>query len=452
MSDIVFWTGAWPQNRTRTIGAYQLSYWLRTHNIQSRVIDFCQWFTAAEIVELTELLITNKTKFIGVSTTFWGPYDVPANILEAQTIIKQRYPHLKFVYGGARVDTDDVKKIADIIITGEAEEKLVQLIKGHNIGIRSFDITCLEHRYVEEDCIIEGEVLPLELGRGCIFKCKFCGHHNLGKPKHTYQRQHRYIEEELAYNYEQFKTTKYLFLDDTVNEDPDKVQRMSTLPTTLGFNIQWTGYLRLDLLNSFPDTPYQLLESGLKTCYFGVETFHPKAGTVIGKGWNGKKGQQYIDTLYNNIWKKDVPLWMNYIVGLPYETAEDIERTVQWCEQREYGYHNFVSLNLYKQFTDSGPRSEFSINAEKYGYKFDDNDQWFTEQMTQRQSIDLAAMANQRMRSVNSLAGWMLFDTLQSGLDINILKKIKRLPTVRQLTMNGFNRFLDQYKQKVREF
>ena len=109
------------------------------------------------------------------------------------------------------------------------------------------------NRFDQRDCIIDGEVLPIELGRGCIFQCKFCGHHNLGKAKHTYQRCMHLIEEEIVYNYEQFKTVNYQFLDDTVNEDQDKVLNLSMLPDRTGIDISWTGYLRVDLLWRYPD-------------------------------------------------------------------------------------------------------------------------------------------------------------------------------------------------------
>ena len=67
MNEIIFWTGIWPNWRSRPIGTYQLSHWLRMNNVESQVIDFCQWHSSEELVSLTTLFIGNKTKLIGIS-------------------------------------------------------------------------------------------------------------------------------------------------------------------------------------------------------------------------------------------------------------------------------------------------------------------------------------------------------------------------------------------------
>ena len=38
-------------------------------------------------------------------------------------------------------------------------------------------------RFEKNDFILPGESLPLELSRGCIFKCRFCQYPNIGKDK-----------------------------------------------------------------------------------------------------------------------------------------------------------------------------------------------------------------------------------------------------------------------------
>ena len=168
MNNIIFWTGIWPKWYSRPIGVYQLSYWLRKNGVESQIIDFCQWHSADDLVSLTEHFISKQTRFIGISTAFWSDNSVPNNILDAITEIKKRYPDIQFVFGGPRADNDMIRSLG-ITIVGEGENKLLHLIKGHNLS-PLFDITTLEHRFSEKDCIVEGEVLPIELGRGCIFK------------------------------------------------------------------------------------------------------------------------------------------------------------------------------------------------------------------------------------------------------------------------------------------
>lgn len=445
MNEIIFWTGIWPAWYSRPIGTYQLAYWLRSHRIESQVIDFCQWHSVVELVELTKLFIGSKTKFIGVSTAFWSDNYVPINIKQAIDIIKIQYPHIQFVFGGARADNDAVKSLG-LTLVGEAEDSLLKLIKGHNVSAL-FDITKLEHRFSEKDCIIDGEVLPIELGRGCIFKCKFCGHHNLGKPKHTYQRPMQLIEEEITYNYEKFNTTHYHFLDDTVNEDPDKVKNLSLVPTNTGVDIKWNGYLRLDLLSRYPDTIEQLAISGMKSCFFGVETFHPEASMKIGKGWNGKHAKEFLPKLYKEFWDCDINIWANFIVGLPNEPKNSIEETFNWCIDNHIGYYHFVPLSLYTHRTDSGSVSEFNKNYKNYGYSIDQNNNWVNQYMTQQDAVSICSDYNKKLIPYNKLSSWLLFNAVSCGIDID---QGRHLPANSTDRISFMKNILIPYKKKLR--
>lgn len=417
---IIFWSGLWPNMSTRPIGPYQLGHHLRKHFIGSQVIEFCQWYTPEQLVEYTEMFITRFTRVLGISTTFWAGMEMPTNVKRALVVFRQRYPHIRVVFGGPRADSKTFERCpGDVTIVGDAETKLVELIRGHNIGTIPFDITKLDHRFQQTDCILEREILPIELGRGCIFKCKFCGHHNLGKAKHTYQRDMELIEAEMVYNYEKFGTTRYQFLDDTVNEDSTKIKLLSEMSQRLNFQLQWIGYLRLDLLNKFPDTPYQLLESGLQSCFFGIETFHPTASVAIGKGWNGKHAKKFLPELYHDIWKCTIPIWNNFIVGLPYETIADLESTRDWCKATPMGMHRFVPLTLYTNRTDSGTKSFFTENYSSYGYTITEQGTWVTDIMSEQQAQTIAANLNSDLRSTNASACWVLYDLLARDVSLN---------------------------------
>ena len=447
MNEIIFWTGIWPNWHTRPIGTYQLAFWLRTNNINCQVIDFCQWLSSDEIVGFTDNFISSETKYIGISTSFWKNDEIPNNIENAIIKIKKMHPNIKIIFGGARSDFQNIKKYADICIVGEAEDKLLELLKGHNV-FRRFDITKLNHRFSKNDCIIDGEVLPIELGRGCIFKCKFCGHSNLGKEKHTYQRSIHEIESEIIYNYENFKTINYLFLDDTVNEDIEKVKNLSLIPEHTGVNINWNGYLRADLLWRYKDSPDLLYKSGLKSCFFGIETFNSTAALSIGKGWSYTHGKKFLELLYNDLWNKEINIWNNFIVGLPGESLESIQETANWCVENPMGIHKFVSLNLYNNRSDSGSKSEFSKNYEKYGYKIDDCGNWDNGFFNNNSCHAVVNELNKKMLSYNKLSSWRLFDLLNCDSDMT---KLKQLPD-RLFNLIGeikFKNFLSEYKQKL---
>lgn len=445
MNEIIFWTGIWSNGMSRPIGAYQLSYWLRKNNVESQVIDFCQWFSGDEIFNLTAKFISTKTKFIGISTGFWPDDNIPSNIFYAYKKIKNEYPNIKFILGGQRANNKKYSYLADHIIVGEAEDSLLQILKGHNLSPK-FDITKLEHRFDIKDCIIEGEVLPLELGRGCVFKCKFCGHHNLGKAKHTYQRNIQSIEDEVTYNYNNFKTEYYHFLDDTVNEDQEKIHKLSCLPKNTGIDIKWNGYLRADLIWRYPESAELLYNSGMRSCFFGIETFHPKASTAIGKGWSGKHAKTFLPKLHTEIWNSEVNLWCNFIIGLPSESEKDLRDTLDWCLENPLGYRKFVVLNLYNLRSDTGSTSEFSKNYKKYGYDIDQNGNWYNDNFTIESAEFLAKEFNQQLSQSNKFSSWNLFDIINCGVPIS---NGKNLIDNRIRYFKQFKNFLNSYKDKL---
>ena len=158
----------------------------------------------------------------------------------------------------------------------------------------NFDISKLENCFYDDLCIQETEVLPIELSRGCQFKCRFCRYPLLGKKKNTYIRDYDLIEKEFLENYYRYGITKYFFLDDTVNESDEKVEKLAEIVQRLPFKLNWFGYNRVDLIGVKPHSIELLKLSGLKSSFFGIESFHLKASKVVGKGWNGAKGKEFL--------------------------------------------------------------------------------------------------------------------------------------------------------------
>lgn len=450
MRHIIFLNGIWKNRETdplihftRTIGPYQLKHWLSHFGIGSQVIDFCQILSAQEIVDLIAHFKGPETFAIGVSTTFWsGTNKIPPNIEEAIALIRDRFPDLKIIAGGARLPPAISHHLFDEMMSGEAEDKLVVWCqemmgkRGLSLFNKKFDITCLSHRFDERDAIMHGEVLPIELGRGCVFKCKFCAHHNLGKPKYTYQRQHQLLVDEMAYNLENFGTTYYNFLDDTVNEDVDKIRNLATISKDLGQPINWTGYLRADLVWAKPETVDLLVESGLRTCFFGIETFNPVAANAIDKGWSPKHGKNFLPKLYHDLWGEKINMHISLIIGLPGEDKNSIKDTFSWAMDNPIGWYWFNALTLYTEKKDSGTMSEFTRNQEKYGYRnVSDNGYWENDIMNNNTAITLTQHFNTVfMNSVNRISSWSSFSAVNVGYDLEEVRQWKMSYFVSKMT------------------
>jgi radical SAM superfamily enzyme YgiQ (UPF0313 family) len=456
MNDIIFWSGIWNYRYPeyiRPIAPYELSHWLRNNKFRCQVIEFVQHMTADQIVELTELAIGKNTFAIAMSTTFW-PLDgttigvkgiIPSNIQQAMTIIKERYPSVEFIAGGHRTVRykDHFDRVFDTIET-DGENQILNYCNEKKYKIRFpskiFNIVELNHRFVEQDIILPHESLPIEMGRGCIFKCKFCSYLNIGKKKHTYQRQFDHVLEEFAYNQDMFGTKNYMILDDTVNEDIEKMTFLSSIPKKINSDFTWNGFLRADLVWAHKNYN-ALFDSGLRNVFFGFESLHPKTSKIIGKGWMGTHAKDWIPHLYNNLWNKQVSIEASFIIGLPYETEFDILNTVNWANEVDIGTVMFFPFNLRNNFEDGAPVSEFTRDYKKYNYTIDNEDDWVNLDtgISKQSAIKLATDMNSLVIDKWRVSGW------RSNTYYNLGKEIDE---IRNISVKDGNSFLLRSKDQ----
>ena len=458
MNDIIFWSGIWSpyyNDCTRPIGCYQLAHWLRKHKFNCQVVEFVHLMSVEELLELTELAISKNTFAIGLSTTFWPPNGVvPNNISIVVSYLKKKYPRLEIIGGGPRINR--YQKFFDRIFTNDAENTLLTYCQQKKYSITfptsQFDIVNSDHRFIEQDVILPKETLPMELGRGCIFRCKFCSYPNIGKKKHTYQRQFHLVLDEIKWNYENFGTTNYMFLDDTVNEDTEKVNFLSTIKNELGTPITWNGYLRADLIWSHENHD-QLLESGLTTAYFGLESFHPPTAKVIGKAWNGTHAKEWLPILYHQLWKKQVSIEGSFIVGLPGEDELSMRDTAKWINEFDAGTILFIAFNLKVNDEDGAPGSEFTRNYKDYGYSIDENGKWkHSSGMTELKAIDLANELNDIVIPKCRLSGWRSATYYNIGLGLEQIRETDLLEGNKFLPFKSkefIKRYISLYKTIV---
>ena len=478
--DVVFWSGisdgegteaaramgaqptsfARSQTLQRPMAPYQLSWWLRKNRVSTQVIEFIFALTKEELITLTEPFISDATICIAVSPTFW-PSQMPRHIKEAVDHFKSRFPKLKFVAGGPRASSDvKLTPNFDVTFAGDGEDQFLTWCQQQKRGVSfpngMFDITHLEHRFSENDVILKDEMIPIELGRGCIFRCKFCGHDKLGKAKGTYRRRIELVRNEMKYNYDTFGTSRYVFLDDTVNEDADKVRELAGLPAQLGFQPTWVGYLRADLVWSRPGDAELLEQSGLLSPFVGIETFHVGASTAIGKGWSGKHARDWLPKLYHDLWGGRINLRINFILGLPGEPISSYFDRQRWCKQNDLGQVRYfpLFLNVDQTATVNYTSSIFEREASRYGYSRNPKDpsSWVNGTQSFLLCSEIAARFNRDNAVTNRVAGFMYTPVLNALGDVSA-DTLASAATIRaNAAAESFKqRYIKQFKEHFRD-
>ncbi len=490
--DVVFLNGGILWNvMIRYIGPYKLAHWLRKHGYTSQVIDFADRASEELLRKAMNKYVTASTSLLCISTTFittntykWSngkTAGIPEHMVTLIKEFKERFPKLKVVIGGYMAEKLSGWGITDLSImhyTGASEDIILEYLEHIKKGTPApygswivprglnkqhgrmhydrarnpvYNIENDDFRWTKQDCILPGEPLPLDVSRGCIFACRFCQYPHLGKKKLDYIRGMNYIEDEMNSNYENFGTNGYYVLDDTFNDTEWKMQEWYNMSQRLNFKINYSAFIRADLVHRFPETAHLMYESGLSGSFHGIETFHPSASKIVGKGWSGQHAKEFLPRLHHDIWQRKVGMHQSMIVGITTDTRENIEGTIQWFKDNDMHSIRFQRLGLYGPAKDVNKRtiqSEFDMNAEKYGFTIVDKDSenvdkdWYNDNWSKSTARQVAREAKLATDPLIKYGAWRTPVMRWYGFDqhtiMNTLIKDWDFPLVGMITKEKF--------------
>ena len=447
----IIFTGMGDKTLSRPAGAVRIRTWLKKHNYNTEVVDFFGNFSPEELIQVCKNYITEETLFVGISSTFLNNFN-KVNFLFNH--IKETYPHVKTIIGGTEselvlLDTTTV----DRYIWGYSEEAILHYLDFLS-GKRDDDLEWYpfrdslaidaEKKYKNDDSDLTIEwkesdnitinYVPLEISRGCIFRCKFCQFPLLGKKKFDYIRNEDNLVDELKNNWERWGINNYQFQDDTYNDNIVKLEYVANAIEKSGVKITYSAFLRADLLAAYPETIDMMVDTGLIAVSFGIESLHQKARSTIGKGGNLEKQLETIKLL-----KSKAPIWTftGLIAGLPHEPIESLYKTQEWFIEQQGVYFDRWEWFPLGIKNSSTRRSEFDKDYKKYGYTVDDENafylNWKNDQLTFLSALDLSLKFNNDTKKYRAerekLGTWPKF--------AKVMDKYKGLMDVMEMTGVG---------------
>lgn len=416
-------------------GTYKIATEVRKHGYTCQVVDLFSYYTYDQLEKIVDKFCTSETILVGFSCTlmekrkngqvfnFGRPTEEFVSIVE---YMKTKNNKIKICLGGARMTYYSYWQGVDYVVVNKGDSAIIGLLnhltKGTDIKIaknnfadvidgNDYSYTQEEFAgsniiYTDNDIIFKGESLPIEIARGCIFKCAFCHFDLIGKRIGDWQKHEECIKEELIKNYEQFGTTHFMFTDELINESLPKMEMLHRALTSLPFKATYTSYARLDLIWRYPEMRELLLESGAGSLAFGIETMNDVAGKKIGKGLGREKIKETLAYCAEK-WKNKIITSSNFIVGLPGEDAESIRNTVDYLVSDECPLDVFGFLPLFIRDTDDGRHSSaIDKDPNKFGYIVEQGKPWQSEQMSFQTALALVQeiYTNPKVRLKNKFA------------------------------------------------
>lgn len=494
---------------SRSLGVQRIANVLReTFGWNVLVIDH---FTVSVCVEelkeelfnkILPSVLSEETKLIGFSTTFMNiaskwivdnlpkksekfikhpvvkgyveclPFVDDNDATEFLKYLKQLAPNSKTVIGGVKAESRKYKSHVDAYIIGYGESQLIDLInywQGKNpfMPVKKLDQKCLEishdtkgsnydfsivpTTYQPEDLVLPGEVLPMEISRGCIFRCKFCSYPLNGKKKWDFIKDSKVLRDEFLKNYDNSQTTKYIIVDDTFNDSVEKLEIFNDVVQSLPFKIEYGAYIRHDLLSAHPESISLLKDSGLVSATFGIETLNYESGKSIGKGMHPSKTIDFLHQLRSN-WPELITS-SGFILGLPYDNKETIESMCQTITSKTFPLDGVTIVPLWLNKTSRDTKlyfSEFESNWEEHGYSFNtDPLNWTKDELTYKYCLN-EAMKYQTLAyetGRNKMSTFEAVSAMNFGYSAADLKMISQ----KEFTKNFYFKRVDYIKDYYRQ-
>lgn len=486
---------------SKSLGPYKVASELRRSGFEVAVIHHLHIFEYEEIKEILTKLISSETLYVGFNSMFYmnmnnAGIDANGNIKYHQKELGAMLPHgkhlnydlkthiktlnnkCKLVLGGPDAADYSYLNDYDYVVAGYADNSASNLanhlLKNTHLDnsyksvfgfivvsdtvARGYEFNKIEMKYSDDDCILPGEVLVTEISRGCIFSCSFCAFPLNGKKKLEHIKHEEILKQEFIDNWKRFGVTRYLFSDDTFNDSREKIEMIYRISKSLPFQLEYWAYLRLDLLAAHIDTADMLVESGLRACFFGIETMNEKTASSVGKGGSREK---LISTLVylKDKYKDKIMIHGNFIFGLPHESVESMKQTCDFLLSDKspldtYNVYPFSLKNITLS-TDFG--SDIDKNYTKYGYEIVSIEGnrvfWKNEHIDYIQAVSMAKSINQLGHTHKKLKidGRSVLSIAGLGLDAEKFKNAFAIDINWSEIVNAKKQRSIEYREKVQK-
>lgn len=459
----------------RSAGAYRIRTELEDNGFSCLVVDFFQHFSNTEIEAVLEKYVSKETLWIGFSTTF---LNTEVDIKENQNFwnsIKKKYPWVRFIIGGSKSLLEEIDFV-DLYVTGYADNAIVEItrnISNYSLKItdanKMFDKADLSNipiKWKQNDLILNGSALPMEIARGCIFNCAFCNFPMNNKKKLDYIRDAQSIADELTYNYETFGVKDYSFMDDTFNDSLYKLETLHNVINKLDFKISYSTYIKPELLVAQPDQIPLLIETGLKSAAYGLESLNPLTRQTIFKMKDPERvleALQKIKTDSNGTISNQCTM----IVGLPHEDEKSIYNSYDTLYNADYIDHfSYYALTIhtpdkyaYTSPIDKNPtgfgyyvKGTKNVKHSSAGNSNGKPMKWFNKHMSDTRAAKIASDFNKESFFRHKIYVWYRESLLNLGFDIDKHYQdheglLSKLPFDR--LRQSKNQFIENYKNNL---
>ncbi len=163
--------------------------------------------------------------------------------------------------------------------------------------------------------------IPVDSGRGCPGKCKFCYSPAMWNKKCRLKSSERLFTE-VKYLYETFGINSFFFTEDNFTVDKKRTVKFCELLSSSGIPVSWSCYSRIDTIDE--QTILSMKKAGCRQIYYGVESGSEKILRLLDKKYSSSEANSIVAYTIDC----GIEVTASYIIGFTEETQQDVIATV----------------------------------------------------------------------------------------------------------------------------
>lgn len=316
--------------------------------------------------------------------------------VQAAAIAKTVRPGVLTVVGGPHptlVPTDLKHPGIDVFVHGEGEITFSELIAAHAAGAPLTDVPGLQWKdpsgtihpstpranyptldalpFPAKDLILFDELMEpdgyctLMFSRGCPYRCTFCSSPQVWSRKVRWRSPENMVAE-MVHTQRTWGTEFFSFQDDTFTTNRKLVHALCDQIMARSWDgaFRWVCNTRPELLDD--ELVGHMKAAGCRAIAIGVESGNDEVLKQMKKGFTADDVRRAADILRRH----DVVLSSQFMIGLPYESPEQMWDTVKLMEE-------ISPVSVMLSVATPLPGTELHAQAKELGYIGDDPD-WTT--------------------------------------------------------------------------
>lgn len=285
---------------------------------------------------LKQITETSPT-LVGFTCYMWN---IQRNLYLAQRL-KETHPDITIIMGGPEITADHPAlshEAVDCFVIGEGEQTFSTLLteikssgkkrlKKIYSSSEPVDLNTAPNPYLKGILTPRpGESIFLETMRGCPYSCKYCFYSK------SLSCMRYFPPHQLSQLFELARRTgaeELYFMDPSFNATPGWKEKLKTVHRLNTTGIPIHTEIRLEGIT--PEIARLMREAGFKSVEAGLQSTNENSLKAIARTWNRGRFIQGAELLK----KEGIDVKTGVILGLPHDTIEDFENTIDFVMQLE---------------------------------------------------------------------------------------------------------------------